>query len=148
MGHILRGHIPPGGDALVDTKIGGEGEEGAQDDSLEVEADQFACELLSGKPMGLRFDPGLRMSPHDLAQRARALGEKIGVDPGAICLFYAKSTMRWPVSQLAIALLGADLGGSEIVRAGLAKHLHKESLSESASRFLESVCGSHATDTT
>lgn len=131
VGHVMRGHVKPGGDLLID----GDMTKDPDDDKQEQEADRFACEVLTDRPLALSFDavPGLRAS--GLAKLARNYSKHSKVAAGTYALCYGRSADRWPVAQAALKLLQEDRGGREALARALAKHL-PEDLPEGTERFL------------
>ncbi len=130
IGHIMLGHVQPDTEALVDGTIAGE----AGASGHEREADQFACELLSGFP-----EPkirNLKAAAPRLAVIAAGKGPEQGVDPGVFTLIYAKSNNRWGVGQNALKYLKLDTGGQAMIAEFLNKHLSQVDLSEADERFL------------
>lgn len=137
LGHIMRGHVGPGSGVHVDRHL----KDGAEvEDTEEREADRFALELLTGRPAGLPFTPTLGLTGPKLATAARAFAAGTGIDPGIVCLFYARSADRWGAAAVALNEMGLSAGGGELLAGLMAAHLRAGDLSESAARFLEATC--------
>jgi hypothetical protein len=129
LGHLLLGHVQPGG-ALLDETLASE----SGPSTHEKEADRFACEVLTGFAEPRIAD--LRAKGPRLAVVAAQIGPDQGIDPGVLALIYAKSNNRWPVAQNALKLLDLESGGPELVREHLHRHLNEADLSDSDRRFL------------
>jgi hypothetical protein len=130
LGHVISGHVRPGSPPVTDgdlkSKVG--------DDRQEKEADQFACEVLTGFKQP-RIDD-LKLSGSKLARKARQVGPSQGVDPGVFALIYGRSNDRWAAAQKALNLLGAGAGAHRIIYEQLGKRLADLDVPESTARFL------------
>lgn len=130
LGHILLGHVKEGMGPWVDGSI-----DSITDDQHEREADEFACELLTGQKR-FGFKPAFGMTAPKLAGRVQVYGERHGISLGVVTLFYGRSANRWGPAQLALKRLGQHEGAHEMINHALAVHLNREDLSESSARFL------------
>ncbi len=138
LGHVMLGHVSAANDTIVDAKLNVEAE-----DELEREADQFACELLTGDRKGLQFEPTYGLKGAGLARAALhyvAAADSV-IDAGVLCLFYCSTAKRWGIAQQALEELEQEAGGQEIVASHMRNHLDTEMCSDSELRFLDATCG-------
>lgn len=131
LGHLFRDHVRPGDPPLVDGDIAQ-----VDDDQQEREADEFACQVLTGSStLPLKTDDDI--DADDLAERSKRYGEDRGIDPGTVILCYARSNDRWAVAQLALKHLGLNEGAHRIIAAEVHRHLKDVDIPEATERFLE-----------
>ncbi len=146
IGHIVLGHAPNEVDVIVDSEL----EKAAAEDDLEREADKFAFHLLTSKDEGIRFAPAQSGEYYgrQLADAAKRYVDKQNypIDIGAVCLAYGFSTSEYAVSQVALKRLGLDTGAKKIINSQLVVHIDQFKLTESTTRFIESVCEIELTD--
>lgn len=133
LGHIMCGHVQPGGKPLVDLKL-----DDMSDDAGEKEADQYAFQVLTGHPE-LRLS-GPSMNGESLALEARKFGESRRIHPGTVALIYGYGMGRLPVAQRALAAMGEDRGAQAVLAQGLREHIALEDLPEATQRFLSGSC--------
>jgi len=142
LGHLMRGHVRPGDKLLVDARL----TDNVTDDG-ELEADEFALELLTGSPAGVEFKrDAIKANEIGPAAADYVLRERPDLDPGMVVLSYCKSTSYWGVAKGGLESLGAARGGHVMVAQRLASRLSVDLLTESESRFLAAVC--HLPDAT
>jgi hypothetical protein len=100
LGHIARGHVNPG-EFLIDEDFEGIKAEAEAADPEEVEANEFALEILNGsaKPS---YEVDLTSAPVPLARRAMELSKIDRVDPGHILLVQARKTGQWAEANAAL----------------------------------------------
>lgn len=116
-GHVLRGHVKPGGDVLVDSDL-----DGVTEDRQEREADGDALEILSGeRNPSFCQQPGL--TAVKLMAAARRYEEDHGVHAGATALIYGKTAQRMAVAAGALKLMNMDAGGRAILAEALRRRL-------------------------
>lgn len=130
MGHIFTKDVKPGDEPIVDDDI-----DRADDDRQEDAADEFATEVLTGRPK-LEFQPAYGLTAPKLAATAKVYGGQNAIDPGTVALIYGRSAKRWPVAQNALKLLRQFAGGKEVIAEALAENLDLADLPESTARFL------------
>lgn len=130
LGHVMLNHLGSGTASLVDLTIASRSGTAGP----EREADQFACEVLTGHAEPLLRD--LKQKAPDLAITAERSGPSHGVDPGVYTLIYARSNDRWGVAQNALKRLGLDKGGRDLVAEELGTRLEGADLVESDQRLL------------
>jgi hypothetical protein len=130
LGHILLGHVRQGLGPWVDGSI-----DSSTDDQHEQAADEYACEILTGQKCP-GFKPSFGMTAPKLAAAVQIYGEKHGIAPGVVTLFYGRSAQRWGAAQLALQKLGENEGAQEIISRALAAYLDSSGLSASSERFL------------
>jgi Zn-dependent peptidase ImmA (M78 family) len=130
LGHILLGHVKQGTGPWVDGSI-----DAVVEDQSEKEADEFACEVLTGQKR-FGFNPTYGMTAPKLAAAAERYSEKHGIAPGVVALFYGRSADRMGPAQLALKKLRQHAGAHEIIDQALMRHLNPDELPESSARFL------------
>ncbi len=141
VGHIARGHL--GGEGVIfDEKIWEN-----QSDPQEIEADQFAVELLFGREkMNIRTKVGQPwMSAEVLATHMGSLSQKFCVEPGAIALNWARTMASpgcgqncWATANGAIATLPA-VNAHDLIRARLEANLDWDELDAEQAAFVRRV---------
>jgi len=129
LGHIMRSHVVPGGKPLVDFKL-----DSASDDVGEKEADQYAFQVLTGRPE-LHLD-GPSVNGRRLALAAAQFGKAERIHPGTVALIYGYSQRKIPVAQLALTAMGEDQGAQAILADALRANIALDDLPEPAQRFL------------
>lgn len=129
LGHVMAGHVRPGGEAVVDLKL-----EQASDESDERQADEYGFQVLTGHP-ALELD-GPSMNGEMLAAAARQFGEAHRIHPGTVALIYGYSRGRIPVAQRALAIMGHDQGARAILAEAFRNHVPIDELPEPARRTL------------
>ena len=130
LGHILLGHVKEGMGPWVDGSIDSKGE-----DQNEMEADEFACEILTGQKH-MSFKPTFGMTAEKLALAVKAYGQKNGISAGVVTLFYGRSANRWGPAQIALKELGEDHGAHQQIDRALSAKLVFDQMPESSARFL------------
>jgi hypothetical protein len=135
LGHIALGHIPDDG-VLIDEDVNAN-----ERDAEEVDANNFAIELLTGDKDCRFLASGRWLNATALARWARNMGRERQIDPGHIALNYAHSMGGefFPVANGALAKLEPERGALGIVRRKLAEHLDWSNLPEDSSEFLMRV---------
>lgn len=132
LGHIMSGHVVPGGEPIVDLKI-----EGLIDEEQEREADQYAFQVMTGEPNPKLV--GSRMTGPQLALAARSYGEKHRIDPGTVALIFGYCQGRMPVAQAALTALGAGSGGRAILAEAFRRHVPLDDIPEGIQRSLSAT---------
>jgi len=131
LGHVTLDHVGPDRSLLDPSLSAGAGGRGH-----EREADEFACELLTGYSQP-RIDDIKRAAPQ-LAAFVATQSARLGVDAGVLALIYAKSNDRWGPAQKALKYLGLDAGGREAVASRLGRWLDDDAdVSEADERLLQ-----------
>lgn len=103
MGHVFHGHVGEG-QTLVDEKIN----KLQKDDYQELEANQFAIHLLTGKE-NTKYHSKRRLYAKELAHAAVDEGKNEKIDPGHIILNWGHSTKLWAIANSALNLVsGVD----------------------------------------
>lgn len=130
LGHIACGHLERNA-LLIDEKIN----EDDVDNPQEVEANNFAIELLNGRP-DAAFYSAYRVPADVLATNALIIAKKNQVDPGHVALNYAKTMNRktgenyFPVSNRALNILYPELTWGEYANRTFMASVDEENLSE------------------
>lgn len=132
LGHIMCGHVHPGGQPLVDMKL-----DNASDEAGEREADQYGFQVLTGQPK-LQLD-GPSMKGERLANAARRFGGSHRIHPGTVVLIYGYCQGRIPVAQRALAVMGEDQGAGMVLAEALRAHIAFDDLPETTERFLSAT---------
>lgn len=132
LGHIMCGHVRPGGGAVVDLRL-----DHASDEVDERQADEYGFQVLTGHP-ALELD-GPAMNGERLAAAARHFGETHRIHPGTVALIYGYSRGRIPVAQRALAIMGHDQGARSILAEAFRNHVPLEELADSAQRTLSAT---------
>lgn len=133
IGHIMCGHVKPGDGPLVDIKI-----DSAQDEQQEIEADQYAFEILTGRPsLELTAPYGTRGC--DLVEHAHKFGEQHRIHPGTVALIYGYSQNRLPVAQNALKLMGENTGAQDILADAYRKYIALDNLPDTYRRSLAAM---------
>jgi hypothetical protein len=130
LGHIFREHVKPGGDLLADGDLNHPDE-----NPDEKQADEFACEVLTGRK-NPAFDSPYNLRGPELANNAKVFGNKNQIDPGTVALCYAYYKKLFGSARAALNILEQDQGAHQIIAQALSDHLDVDNLSESSERFL------------
>jgi len=117
VGHILRGHVGPGGGILADSDL-----DGGTEDKQEKEADADALEILTDR-RNPAFERIYGLTAEKLRVCARRFEEQHGVHAGTVALIYGKTASRMPVAAKALALMNMDAGARAIVAEALRRRL-------------------------
>jgi Zn-dependent peptidase ImmA (M78 family) len=117
IGHVLRGHVKPGGDVLADADL-----DTATEDAHEHEADGDALQLLSGQRTPA-FKTLFGLTAPKLRDAAQHYQEKHEVHAGSVALIYGKTANRMPVAAAALKLMNMDAGARAIVAEALRRRL-------------------------
>jgi hypothetical protein len=100
LGHIAHGHVESG-ELLIDEAFEGLTQEVEGNDSEELQANEFALELLNGTA-NPTYDVSLDDAPVSVAKRAMELSKDGRVDPGHILLVQARRTGQWQEANAAL----------------------------------------------
>ena len=117
IGHVLCGHVKPGGDVLADEDI-----DGGNADPQEREADDAAMILLTGHKT-VELKPVSGLTAVKFCYSARELQAKTNVHAGTLVLIYGKTASRMPLAISALKLMNLDTGGRAIIAEALQRHL-------------------------
>jgi len=130
LGHVFGGHVTADSLPLVDADDLNASDDGAH----EIDAEQFACAVLTGDPCPTaRAIYGL--TAPGLVRLANEGAVTKGIDPGVHALVYGRNAGRMGVAQNALKLMGLDRGARTILSQALRNHL-SEDLPESTERFV------------
>ncbi|MFQ3628615.1 MAG: ImmA/IrrE family metallo-endopeptidase [Cyanobacteriota bacterium] len=141
LGHLMKGHVQDS--PIIDEQIN----PSQNEDEQEIEADEFALELLFGKTNPSYFQ--LRnLKAETLARYAEDYSAQDQVDSGAIALNYAwyKAHMAadqtakrasWATAQSALKILEKNANAPKLINHYLRQSLDLEQLSEDNQEFLE-----------
>jgi hypothetical protein len=132
MGHIASGHIK-NGDVLLDEKVS---VDGTKSDPEEVAADQYAIELLTGKPLTRYRATGTWPKAAELVSEAKRIGAEARIDPGAVVLNYAHAVGHFPVGNAALNILEPEANAVGSVNRAMVNRLNMDGLGEEHREFL------------
>lgn len=137
LGHIACGHLSENSE-LVDADVNRD-----DADEEEVEANNWAVTLLSGKPDVAFRATSSWPNADGLATSARSLGRKLETDPGFVVLNYAYSmgSSFFAVANAALGKMPGMKGGDEVVRRLAQAKLDWSRLGEDASEFASRMMG-------
>ena len=124
LGHLSLGHVPTNS-ALVEGSLNDstEFEVGTGIDRQEIEANEFANNLLSGGQSQAVVDAWpADLPPVTIATTALATSESLRTAAGHLILRYAFRTRRWPDARIALNFLSDDMDA----QAGLVDRLRNE----------------------
>lgn len=121
LSHVLRKHVVPGGDVLVDSDL-----DGAAEDTQEREADADALEILVGDS-NPRFSPTYGLTAPRLVTAARRYEADHQLHAGSVALVYGRTAKRMPVAVSALKLMNMDTGARAIIAEALLRHLPETS---------------------
>jgi hypothetical protein len=131
-GHIALGHLGGGG-ILVDTKV-----DASDSDLQEEQANRFALELLTGKP-DIQYTAPNSLTAEALAERARIVCQRDGVDPGFVALNYARGKGRSAVGNAALTLIQPDVDPIAAIRSRMCERLDWQSIPRDSRHFLRRI---------
>jgi hypothetical protein len=121
IGHILRGHVQPGGEMLADSDL-----DSKTEDRQEREADGDAMELLTDSR-----NPAFKLIPFMTGERLRdaalAYEKQNKIHAGTVALIYGKTAERMPVAMRALKLMNMDTGARSIEADALRRRLFQAS---------------------
>jgi len=117
IGHVIRGHVKPGGPILAEASFDSAGE-----DQDEREADMDALELLTGRK-DHQLGPLYGMTALKLANESCREEQRSGIHAGTLALIYGKSAKRMPVAVNALKLMNMGSGARAIIAGALGRRL-------------------------
>ena len=123
IGHIALGHLNKN-EIIFDPKINRNSK-----DSLEIEANQFAVELLTGNSK-TRFYSKQFLKGENLAMEASKYAVNEKIDPGFIVLNYAYHIKNYGIGNNASHFISSPRSAQEIVKAKLRSELKNENVNE------------------
>jgi hypothetical protein len=135
LGHVAQGHLKDDGVLVED--------EDAEDADEEKEANEYAIELLTGKPQ-FEYGGSVPLSPRVLADKARAQGPLRKINPGVLALNYAYTTSDWQHATSALKIIEPSPNAIAVVHAKMQERLDWERLPEESQEFLMRVTGAKA----
>lgn len=137
MGHIGVGHLPDNS-MVVDDE-----EQRADETAEETEANEYALELLTGKPK-IQYTGSTRLNPAVLVEKATTQGRAEGTDAGALILNYAKTTKEWGTAMSALKLVEPKPNAIALIHQKMCQRLDWERTSDANQEFLQRVTGADA----
>jgi hypothetical protein len=133
LGHIYKNHLD--GKFLVDEKI-----ELDSDDMEEVQANEFAIELLFGKPDMIYYKAKV-FNGNQLASYAKNISERDSVDPGSIIWNYAWNKKDWAVARKGVKIIEGDANAPIIINGYLRNYLDWSKLNDDNQEYLALMTG-------
>jgi hypothetical protein len=143
IGHIGCGHLEKTG-SIIDVSLQEQTtfEAESSGDKQESEADAYALNLLGGKAADdLVSTWSSRMSPVELAVRAREAHAGLHTESGHLVLRYAFKTKRWPDSMTAMNFLSEDSNGDEVMQHALKDNLDLDLIADDLRDLVVQVTG-------
>jgi hypothetical protein len=134
LGHWVSGHLSSEM-VLVENSITRVGES-----REEAEANWFAVELLAGDPDRAYWVPRF-LTASQLAERARKVGERDGVDPGVVALNCAWNQGTWEVGMGALKILEPEPKGMLLLQQRMLESLEWSRLHEEDAQLLLRLTG-------
>jgi Zn-dependent peptidase ImmA (M78 family) len=135
LGHIYKRHVSSENEFMMDQKI----DLGSLDEE-EVEANEFACELLLGKANMSYYFPN-QYNGQGLAQYCQKIATRDRLSPGLIAWNYAWSRGQWSIARKALKILEPDSNAPNQINHHLQDQLDWEKLSEDNQDHLRSFSG-------
>jgi len=142
LGHIIKGHL--NSNAIVDEKINPDSE-----DAEEIEANEFAVELLLSKP-----DTGYykvqKFTGEQLATYAQDISDRDDVDPGVVALNYVWGKVNrtaikhdqqiiWATATKALKIVEGDADARKQINRYAREYLNSDKLDGDSQDYLELV---------
>lgn len=144
LGHIIKGHL--NNNAIVDEKINPDSE-----DAEEIEASEFAVELLLGKP-DIGYDTLHKfIEGQQLATYAQNISDRDNVSPGVVVLNYAWGKINrtaikkdqhrivWATANKALKIIEGDADAPKQINHYARKYLNLDKLDGDSQDYLELV---------
>jgi Zn-dependent peptidase ImmA (M78 family) len=139
LGHLVKGHI--NGASLLDEEI-----EPVSEDNEEIEANDFAVELLLGR-VGIAYYSSRYISGEQLANNAYKVSEQDNIDPGVIILHYAwmkakhlpssqQQGIVWATANKALKLIEGNIDATKLINRYLKSHLDWDRLDNDSQDYL------------
>jgi hypothetical protein len=140
LGHVAHGHAA-GGRLLVDFEMAHPAL--VQDDEEERMADEFALEVLTGRPQPFVVAAsGQRSSARELARVALSAGPDLGIEPGVLAQCYGFSTGDWPAASGALRRIYTEARAVwQPINALARRELDLRAIPADSAEFLEAVLG-------
>lgn len=140
LGHIIKGHVQEA--SIVDEKI-----EPESVDIEEIEASEFAVELLLGKPDMVYYTPRI-FSGDSLAIYAQRISTRDRVDPGVVVLNYAwnkakrtatkkERNLTWGAANNALKIIEGEAEAPRQINRYSRKYLDLDRLDGDSQDYLE-----------
>ncbi|NER51925.1 MAG: ImmA/IrrE family metallo-endopeptidase [Symploca sp. SIO1A3] len=143
LGHLIKGHVNAG--TIIDEEVLPESV-----DNEEIEANEFAVELLFGKPDMTYYTPRF-LNGEELADYAWNVSKRDNVDPGVVVLNYTWSKANlvssknkkpiWTTAIKALKLIKSDGNAPLTINQHLRENLDLERLDEDSQEYLELTIG-------
>jgi Zn-dependent peptidase ImmA (M78 family) len=142
LGHIIKGHL--NGSAIVDEEVNPENQ-----DNEEIEANEFAVELLLGRPDITYYSPR-RFTGEELVTYAQNISNRDAVDPGVVVLNYAwgkanqtankkSQQIIWATARKALKILEGIADAPKKINCYARNYLNLDKLDGDSQDYLELV---------
>lgn len=133
LGHIYKNHL--NGELLIDEKV-----ELGSVDIEEIEANEFAIELLFGKPDMIYYKAKI-FNGNQLASYAINISERDCVDPGSVIWNYAWNQKKWGIARKAVQIIEENADAPTIINSYLKNFLDWSMLNEDNQEYLALMTG-------
>lgn len=144
LGHIARGHLSDQS-SVID--LGDPLETRERWDDEEIEADQFALELLTGRAKPVIKTETKRYTADQLSAHLREISKEYAIEPGTLALCFGHSTDDWPRAMAAMKeMYEKPISVWTQVNGIAEKELDWEELSDDISAYVHAVMGGSAGD--
>ena len=143
MAHIALGHVASGS-SIIDVSLQDSATYATESstDNQEREADEFALAALGGPALDAEVSNwSTRMAPVAMAVAARALTNRLNVEPGHAILRYAFQNKRWAEASQALRFLSEDLDPQAALLKHLQSNIQLESIADDLQDLVAQVTG-------
>ena len=137
LGHIALDHVSDGS-VLVDERV-----DKKSVDAEEQAANEYAGELLCGKPIKRFIAQDRWPNASELALQAQRLGKQYQIDPGHVVLNYADAMGKsfFPVGNAALRVLNQSVDAVEMIKRNAAENLDWSALPSDEAEFVTRMTG-------
>lgn len=129
LGHLFKGHVTDS--TLVDSTI----KLLDIDDQEEADANEFAVELLLGKPDMIYYTPH-HLASEELVDHAKRIAQRDSVDAGVVAWNYGFYKKHWGAVRKALPILEGEIKAPQQINSYLQRYLDWERLSEDNQDYL------------
>ncbi len=138
LGHIASGHLAEN-QALIDLE---EPLQNENVDAEEIEADQFALQLLTGSASPKIETSAVPNNGVELANAVLQASQARQIEPGTLAMCYGYQSSDWPITYAALARIYQQRGEVwKFLNLTATKQLHWDVYSEDEADYLRAVMG-------
>lgn len=130
LGHLVKHHVAEN-DTLIDEKI-----EQQSINIKEREANEFASELLVGKPLSSFCYSETWLNGEKLAQLAIEYGRLHHIDAGHLALSYGYRLKKFPIANKALEIIEPNIDAVALVQQKMQENLDFTQIPEDSAEFL------------